>query len=905
MGTFNTGKSTLLNAMLSQDLLSMNSVPETATVTMLRKGPEGDVFVHLEDTSLQTWPRSKLVALSSENSLELAQIQKNISFIEVPLQQPLLDKVTLIDTPGIDSLYEAHTKATEEFSRRSDAVLWVISSLMPLNRQEEKWINQLPKSVKVMVVINQVDLLDPEEMPLARLVQNVRNKLLREDVFVTAVSSKLALEGMLRSDENVLGSSLWSSFLSDCEREIFVVDTDARLSRACSAIHDLVNSLCLALSEHHRIAEQYRLKAKGGEAYHEDLELRIQELVEAEHALVQVTDVRSTVTILDIKPYWEDAREIESQRQILAETLQTIESGQASVGERLNACAQKRKDLFESLGKFRSDWDAYMKSGLFGGEPVFFKGKKDDLLQRKEALDERSYALQQEQLVLITKRNALRAAYSRAMTDCKDFVGLVQASLRKTMTSIVNESQNIVDEGIKAASHLANYEWLQQVALRLRDTNVWSLVDEANSDTLLKYAADGIPSSLERLGSTIESISSQEWRITIRKPIRAPAPPKEVTSPEDESAMYKGAESGNARGFWLLFGPVGLLLAIAIVYLTWHYRDLEKAPSQGSTQSMPALQAAPLQAPATDASIIASKLNHEALTIDGNMLDVTDATSGSTLHAVTAVCSNTSQTCHQLFVFLGSEAIWNEFIDDGTSIQLTPSSEPDRFSVILSSQATDGLQHRVVVDYSWDGKNISRTVEGNVTQSPTEDTSSALQTDSSSGAPVPPQSTATAIHQAGSSARPLQDRAATPHSTSSSPNPQVAPDLREGDRAESRFFGRYAGHMTNLRSKETSAFAVLVQETSGSLRGCMGVRAPLYGSGPVSGSRIGNSINFYVTSPSGGLKFHGDIAEGRISGTYTSSASEENGEFSLRKVGDLPSSPLGRCPTDAENNQAH
>jgi small GTP-binding protein len=1022
MGAFNTGKSTLLNAMLRQNLLSTNSLPETATVTMLRKGPEGNVFVHIEDTPVQTWPRSKLVALSSENNPELAQIRNNLSFIEVPLKHPLLDKVTLVDTPGIDSLYEAHTKATEEFSRRSDAVLWVISSLMPLNHQEEKWINQLPKSVKVMVVINQVDLLDTDETPLPRLVENVRNKILRDDVFVTAVSAQLALEGMLRSDGNVLVASLWRSFLGDCEREIFVADTDARLRRAYSSIHHLVDSLHSTLSEQHRIADQYRLKAKGGETYHASLEAKIRELVEAERALAPATDAQSTVTLLDIKTYWEDSRELEAQRQILTETLRTIESSEASINDKLIACEQRRKNLYAAQKQFTSDWDAYMKSGLFGGEPVLFKGKKDGLLFRKESLNERFVALQQDKSALKEKQSALRATYYRAQTDCADFIGSVQASLRKTMNSIVNESRNTVDEGIKAAGHLANYEWLQDFARRVRDTDVWSLVDEANNETFLKHAASGTLSSLEKLKDTVESISSQEWHITIRKPILPPALIAKPTVPKNTTPTFKAVESGMGRGFRSLLGLIGVLLTIAIVYLTWQYRDLKTIPAQSSTQSAPAIPIAPVRAPvATDASLIASKLNSDGLSINGNMLDVPDAASGSTLHVVSTVCFTYNPTCHQFFVFLGSEAVWNEQIEADTSVQLVSSSEPDRFSMILTSLGTDGLQQRATVNYAWDGKIISRTVEGQGTQDPSEGTSSALQPGTSSQVPVTPQSMPAAISQSGTSTQAPQNQAApsyqlpvaaethqssqentqtasgpqgrvalsprlpprrtdlelytdikrafapidslknvrvgypqqqevflsgyvpneaakelaqntarrvegvfvvhnaivisqdvqpqrdtypTPHSERAA-SPEVAPDMRQGGHVDPDVSGMYAGRITNLTSNISTAFGVLARENSDSFQGCMAVRAPLYGSGPLSGSRHGSSVDFYVTSPVGRLEFNGTISGEKISGTYTISASGQSGQFSLHKVRDLPSGPLGRCATDEENNRAH
>jgi hypothetical protein len=52
---------------------------------------------------------SDLASLSAEGYAAAADIRRSLSYIEVPLESPLLDKVTLVDTPGLNSPNEAHT----------------------------------------------------------------------------------------------------------------------------------------------------------------------------------------------------------------------------------------------------------------------------------------------------------------------------------------------------------------------------------------------------------------------------------------------------------------------------------------------------------------------------------------------------------------------------------------------------------------------------------------------------------------------------------------------------------------------------------------------------------------------------------------------------------------------------
>jgi tetratricopeptide (TPR) repeat protein len=89
--------------------------------------------------------------------------------------------------------------------------------------------------------------------------------------------------------------------------------------------------------------------------------------------------------------------------------------------------------------------------------------------------------------------------------------------------------------------------------------------------------------------------------------------------------------------------------------------------------------------------------------------------------------------------------------------------------------------------------------------------------------------------------------------------------------------------------------------------GCMGVKLPLFGSGPLHGKIEGRDVSFDVVSPTMTIKFHGQRDGDSIAGTYIVSPSEEDGmkqqgEFSLGRD-TLESLPIGfnlqDCPDDA------
>lgn len=121
--------------------------------------------------------------------------------------------------------------------------------------------------------------------------------------------------------------------------------------------------------------------------------------------------------------------------------------------------------------------------------------------------------------------------------------------------------------------------------------------------------------------------------------------------------------------------------------------------------------------------------------------------------------------------------------------------------------------------------------------------------------------------------------------------------------------GQYAGIVHNLSANLSAQFALIVDETGGTVSGCMGVKQPLFGSGPLFGSVTDSEVNFVVRSAIGEITFIGRRRANSISGTYVvedQNGSKQEGTFTLEKVeSNTPSPPVDTrtCPTDAEMNQ--
>lgn len=139
VGPFSSGKSSLINALLGGEaLLPVGPTPTTDRITMLRHGEQAQ---HMRSGEIDT----------------------------VFHPSPLLEKVSFVDTPGLESIFREHEATTRRFLHRSDAVLMVMLATQAMTRQNLEYLRLLKEYGKtVIIVINQVDLLSAQEADAVR-----------------------------------------------------------------------------------------------------------------------------------------------------------------------------------------------------------------------------------------------------------------------------------------------------------------------------------------------------------------------------------------------------------------------------------------------------------------------------------------------------------------------------------------------------------------------------------------------------------------------------------------------------------------------------------------------------------------------------------------------------------------
>ncbi|XP_020583547.1 probable transmembrane GTPase FZO-like, chloroplastic [Phalaenopsis equestris] len=176
VGEFNSGKSTVINALLGRRYLKEGVVPTTNEITLL------------------------CYSKTDSNKEERCERNPDGQFI-CYVSSPILKNMNLVDTPGTNVILQRQQRLTEEFVPRADLVLFVISSDRPLTGSEVSFLQYVQQwKKKVVFVLNKMDLYQNSselEEATVFIKENTQKLLGIGDLRLYPVSARSALEAKL------------------------------------------------------------------------------------------------------------------------------------------------------------------------------------------------------------------------------------------------------------------------------------------------------------------------------------------------------------------------------------------------------------------------------------------------------------------------------------------------------------------------------------------------------------------------------------------------------------------------------------------------------------------------------------------------------------------------------------
>ncbi|MDX1994907.1 MAG: dynamin family protein [bacterium] len=167
IGEFNAGKSSFVNALLRDTLLPTGITPTTEMIELVRYAEQPNRKPIMRDESLREWAHPNTGAPG----------------------------VAIVDTPGTGSVFQRHEKVAKEFLHRSDLVIFLLSAKRAFAETERIYLEMAKNyGKKIILIVNQVDLLDAnEQVTVRRFIEQQVRELLNLQPLIFMVSAKEAL----------------------------------------------------------------------------------------------------------------------------------------------------------------------------------------------------------------------------------------------------------------------------------------------------------------------------------------------------------------------------------------------------------------------------------------------------------------------------------------------------------------------------------------------------------------------------------------------------------------------------------------------------------------------------------------------------------------------------------------
>ncbi|RXH54214.1 dynamin family protein [Granulicella sibirica] len=191
IGPFKRGKSTLINGLLQQEVVTSDVAPETITINEIRFGPQLRIEAHLPGGGRLGLNPDQL---KHENLAPLlARLPAEPTHLDLRVPIDWLRGFRIVDTPGTGDALERFEARIQEYLFHADAVLVVLSALDPLPESERAFLKLavLPQDFgKMTFVVNMLDKLR-DEQDVSSIMNNLNRRVaqLFPDATVLGVSA--------------------------------------------------------------------------------------------------------------------------------------------------------------------------------------------------------------------------------------------------------------------------------------------------------------------------------------------------------------------------------------------------------------------------------------------------------------------------------------------------------------------------------------------------------------------------------------------------------------------------------------------------------------------------------------------------------------------------------------------
>jgi predicted GTPase len=274
VGEFNRGKSTLINALVGENIQVIRQTACSGVITILRYGKEKRIICYYKDGSqkeidfeeyknLSTIPEEAAIKHLSE---ELARLQIEQIIFEHPNLEMCKNGVELVDSPGLNE-HPERAEITKKLLNNTDAVIFITFAEVVLAETERNVILDLKNNLtlndhnkpalSLFIVVNKIDKLDLEEDP--HIIEKIKMQvkafslgdypIISDEDKIHLISAKEAFKAIINQQDNEFFKS-FQDFVKALES--FLVDERGlvKINQAKQETTKIIDNILILLNSY-------------------------------------------------------------------------------------------------------------------------------------------------------------------------------------------------------------------------------------------------------------------------------------------------------------------------------------------------------------------------------------------------------------------------------------------------------------------------------------------------------------------------------------------------------------------------------------------------------------------------------------------------------------------------------
>ncbi len=193
LGQFKSGKSSLVNSIIKEDVLPVGVIPVTSIVTRIQYAEDKKAIVHFLDKTSK-----EIIVGEAEYFITESKNPKNIKKVEiVDIYLPQLNnfkKLRIVDTPGIGSYFKNNSETTLQWLPEIGMALVAISVERPLSEEDVTLLKSVARyAANSKIILTKADLISDQQ--LEEIKYYVEESLLQAGLTITRHDDNIQHQG--------------------------------------------------------------------------------------------------------------------------------------------------------------------------------------------------------------------------------------------------------------------------------------------------------------------------------------------------------------------------------------------------------------------------------------------------------------------------------------------------------------------------------------------------------------------------------------------------------------------------------------------------------------------------------------------------------------------------------------